>query len=287
MRGDRLDPADESDDVGMTGDARPSDELDAAGKGQENEASSNRFPGSSPALLGAALRIEGVLAYRARVEAVYRQYDLDHGRITAKGPAREAVAFAMRRTEAEDRDRHLSGSVSQRADKALVAQVADSGAALARGGSAPDGLGGTGADRVTRDNGGREFRDDGPYCHVSELKEDEPLTAERLMKSREFTGKSLRGFRDTDNPDFIDDYKRTYDAIGGPTAWATPRLDMARMISQIRRHIYDKDGVDFTVLDLTGASGAQIDEVFKSLDKWASNPEMRPKSRLIILGGSY
>ena len=45
------------------------------------------------------------------------------------------------------------------------------------------------------------------------------------MKSPEFTGKNLRGFKDTDNPDFIDDYKRTYDAVAGPTAWAGLRLN--------------------------------------------------------------
>jgi hypothetical protein len=157
---------------------------------------------------------------------------------------------------------------------------------------------GTRRDPVLRDNSGREFpettagdgalvHDDSPYCPVSELKGDEPPTAERLMKSPEFTGKNLRGFKDTDNPDFIDDYERTYDAVAGPTAWASPRLNMDRMINQIHRHIYDKDGVDFTVLDLTGASGAQIDEIFKSIDKWASNPEMHQKSRVIILGGSY
>ena len=71
------------------------------------------------------------------------------------------------------------------------------------------------------------------------------------MKSPEFTGKNLRGFKDTDNPDYIDDYKRTYDAVAGPMAWASPRLNMARMIGQIQRHIYEKDGIDFTVLDLT------------------------------------
>jgi len=59
------------------------------------------------------------------------------------------------------------------------------------------------------------------------------------------------------------------------------------MLNQIQRHIYDKDGIDFTVLDLTGASGSQIDEVFKSLDKWASNPGMHPKNKLIILGDGY
>jgi hypothetical protein len=178
-----------------------------------------------------------------------------------------------------------------------LAEAADGSASAARGGSGPGGYDGTKRDTGLPDDG-REFRktaagdaalvhDDDPYCPVSELKRDEPPTAERLMKSTEFTGKNLRGFKDTDNPDFIDDYKRTYDAVAGPTAWASPRLNMARMISQIQRHIYDKDGIDFTVLDLTGASGAQIDEVFKSLDKWASNPEMHPKSRLIILGGSY
>lgn len=62
---------------------------------------------------------------------------------------------------------------------------------------------------------------------------------------------------------------------------------MDRMINQIQRHIYEKGGIDFTVLDLTGASGVQIDEVFKSLDKWALDPEMHRKSKLIILGGSY
>jgi hypothetical protein len=154
--------------------------------------------------------------------------------------------------------------------RAQLAEAADGSASAARGGSGPSGQ-----------------HDDDPYCRVSELKGDEPPTAERLMNSPEFTGKNLRGFKDTDNPDFIDDYKRTYDAVAGPTAWATPRLNMSRMISQIQRHIYEKDGIDFTVLDLTGASGAKIDEVFKSLDKWASNPEMHPKSRLIILGGGY
>jgi hypothetical protein len=181
---------------------------------------------------------------------------------------------------------------------ARLAEAGDGSASAAWGGSGPGGRGGTKKDSVLPDDGGREFRkttagdaalghDDDRYCRVSELKGDEPSTAERLMNSPEFTGKNLRGFKDTRNPDYIDDYKRTYDAVAGPAAWATPRLNMSRMISQIHRHIYEKDGLNFTVLDLTGASGAQIDEVFKSLDKWASNPEMHPKSRLIILGGGY
>ena len=298
MRVDRPDPADESSDVGMAGNARPSDQPDAAGKGLEREAGSEGLSGSSPALPDVALASERCLDYRARVDAVYRQYDMDHSHGLPREAERKTAVFAMRRSEGEDRHRHSAGPGSSTNGMARLAADAEGSASAARGGSGPGGRGGTKRDPVLPDDGGREFRrtsagdaarvhDDDPYCSVSELKADEPSTAERLMKSPEFTGKNLRGFKDTDNPDFIDDYKRTYDAVAGPAAWAGPRLNMARMISQIHRHIYEKDGIDFTVLDLTGASGAQIDEVFKSLDKWTSNPEMHAKSRLIILGGGY
>jgi hypothetical protein len=130
--------------------------------------------------------------------------------------------------------------------------------------------------------------DESLYCAVSELKGDEPGTAERLMDSREFNGGTLRGFKDpTGSPDYIDEYKRTYDAVGGPSAWVAPELNMNGMINQIRRHLYQKSGVDFTVMDLTGASSQQVDEVFEGLDMWEGNPAMRPLSKLIILGDDY
>ena len=130
--------------------------------------------------------------------------------------------------------------------------------------------------------------EEGLYCPVSELKGDESGTAMRLMESHEFTGGTLQGFKDpTGNPDYIDEYARTYDAVGGPSAWAAPELKMNDMINQIKRHLYQKAGVDFTVLDLTGASSQQIDEVFENLDKWAANPSMRPLSKLIILGDGF
>lgn len=126
------------------------------------------------------------------------------------------------------------------------------------------------------------------YCPVSELKGDEPGTAQRLMESREFTGGTLKGFKDpTGNPDYIDEYKRKYDAVGGPAAWTAPELNMNGMINQIKRHLYQKAGVDFTVLDLTSASSNQIDEVFENLDKWIADPAMRPLSKLIILGDDF
>jgi hypothetical protein len=130
--------------------------------------------------------------------------------------------------------------------------------------------------------------DESLHCPVSELKGDEPGTAERLMNSGEFNGGTLRGFKDpTGSPDYIDEYKRTYDAVGGPSAWAAPELNMNGMINQIKRHLYQKAGVDFTVLDLTGASSRQIDEVFEGLDMWEGNLAMHPLSKLIILGDDY
>ncbi len=298
MRVDQPDPEDEPDNVGMAGNDRPSDRPDVASNDLEKEESSEGLPGLSPALHDTVLRIERTLAHRAKVEAVYRQYDLEQGNGTIKDPKRETATFAMRRVEAGDPHRHLTGHGSRPAEEARLAEAADGNPSPAKGGSSLGDHRGTSRDPAILDNGGREFHEnvasdaasvheDGLDCPVSELKGDEPRTAERLMKSPDFTGKNLRGFKDTDNPDFIDDYKRTYDAVAGPTAWASPRLNMDRMLNQIQRHIYEKDGVDFTVLDLTGASGAQIDEVFKSLDKWASNPEMHPKSKLIILGGGY
>src|ERR1700680_4261087 len=95
----------------------------------------------------------------ARVGAVYRQYDIDNGHGTAKEPGRETVTFAMRRTEAEDRHRHLTDPESQPTEEARLAEGSDGRASLARSGSTPDGHGGTGGDPVIPDNGSREFRE--------------------------------------------------------------------------------------------------------------------------------
>jgi hypothetical protein len=68
----------------MAGNARRFDDPDANGKDLEREASGVGRPGSPPALPDAALRIEQTLGYRVRVEAVYRQYDIDHGHSTCQ-----------------------------------------------------------------------------------------------------------------------------------------------------------------------------------------------------------
>jgi hypothetical protein len=246
----------------MTSCARPApDTPDATGKDPGRALSGEDLSRSYVAPPDAVLLVERAETYRARVAAVYRQSDIGPGPTQAEENEYRAVTPVIRRIESDASDRHREGPGVHQSDKPRIAGVAAGDAVRARS--------------------------DTQYCPVSELKGDEPATAERLMKAPEFTGKSLRGFKDTDNPDFIDDYRRTYDAVGGPTAWASPRLDMTRMINQIQRHIYDKDGVDFTVVDLTGASSTQAGEIFENLDRWGSDPTMHPKSKIIILGDHF
>jgi hypothetical protein len=254
---DRPDPAD------MTSRARPSpDTPDATGKDPGRALNREGLCRSSVAPPDAALLVERAETYRARVAAVYQQSDIGPDPTQAEKNEYRAVTPLTRRIESDAADHHREDPGDHENVKPRLAGVTADDAVLVRS-------------------------DDSRYCPVSELKGDEPATAERLVQAPEFTGKSLRGFKDTDNPDFIDDYRRTYDAVGGPTAWASPRLDMTRMINQIQRHIYDKDGVDFTVVDLTGASSGQADEIFENLDRWASDPAMHPKSKIIILGDGY
>jgi hypothetical protein len=262
VRIDRPEPADDSDDPDRTSRARPSpDTPDATGKDPGRALSDGGLSRSSAVLPDAAWQVKRAEAYCATVDAVYRRYDIDHGQTRVEKSEHKAVPPATRRIESDAADRHREDPRDHQNGKPRLAGVADDAVLVRSEGS--------------------------PHCPVSELKGDEPATAERLMKDPEFTGKSLRGFKGTDNPDFIDDYRRTYDAVGGPTAWASPRLDMTRMINQIQRHIYDKDGIDFTVVDLTGASSTQAGEVFENLDRWASDPAMHPKSKIIILGDDY
>jgi hypothetical protein len=116
VRVDRPDPADEPGDVGVAGNARRFDEPDA-GKDLERGAIGAGRPGWPPALPDAALRIEQTLAYRARVEAVYRQYDIDYGRSAAKEPERETVTSVRRRVEAEDWHRQLQSARYEPVDR--------------------------------------------------------------------------------------------------------------------------------------------------------------------------
>ena len=97
MRIDRADLADEPDDAHMGRRARSApDDPDAAGKDQGNAVRSDGLPDSSPASANSALRIERAAAYRAAVDAAYRQHAIDHGYARAQEPGRETVTPAMR-----------------------------------------------------------------------------------------------------------------------------------------------------------------------------------------------
>ena len=101
MRVDRPDPAGEPGDDCMAGSARRFDEPGASGRDLEQEARSAGRSGSPPALPDAAFRIGQTLGYRARVEVVFQQHNMDRDHSTAKEPERE-VAFVGRRAEADD-----------------------------------------------------------------------------------------------------------------------------------------------------------------------------------------
>jgi len=173
--------------------------------------------------------------------------------------------------------------------------------AVADGGSTPADLDGRMWDLTVPGNNDHDFyviagqasgvpvlvHNSGGLCDISELKGDEPATARRLMASPEYDGGQLYGYTDTNTPDFVDSRGRIYDAVGGPTAWQSPKLNMGKMLNSIQSHIYLKSGFNYTVLDLTGASSGQIDQVFSALDSWEADPNMTARNQLMILGDGY
>lgn len=111
MRIDQPDPMDEPGDDREAAHDRVADAPDATGKGQDETASVGGLTDAIPALSDSALRVELAKAYRARVDAVFRQYDIDHGHGRAREPEREVVISASHRIEVEVRQRCLTGCV--------------------------------------------------------------------------------------------------------------------------------------------------------------------------------
>ena len=108
MRLDRSELADQPDNAHMARRAGSApDDPDAAGKNRGNAVGGDSPPDSSPVPPDSALRAERAAAYRAAVDAAYRQYAIDHG--NEEKPERETVTPAMRRIAAEDPERHLAG----------------------------------------------------------------------------------------------------------------------------------------------------------------------------------
>jgi hypothetical protein len=110
VRIDRSDPADGAGDVHI---ARrvPSatDSLDATGKDKGTAVDGDGPPDSSPALPDSTLRTERTMAYRAVVDAAYRQYAIDRSDARAEILEREMATPAVSRTDVEDPERYLVG----------------------------------------------------------------------------------------------------------------------------------------------------------------------------------
>jgi hypothetical protein len=110
VRIDRSDLADGPGSAHMARRVRPvPDDPDAAGKDQGKAVGGDGPPDSACASPDSALRVQQAAAYRAAVDAAYRQYAIDHGYARVEKPERETVAPAMRRTETEDPERHPVG----------------------------------------------------------------------------------------------------------------------------------------------------------------------------------
>jgi hypothetical protein len=119
VRIDRSDQADEPRDARMALAARLTpDDPDAAGKELGKAAGGDSLPDSSPGSVDSDLRVEGVAAYRATVDAAYRQYAMDHGYARAEELEREhdanGTGYATIGTAAADVQTGARGPASRR-----------------------------------------------------------------------------------------------------------------------------------------------------------------------------
>jgi Novel toxin 21 len=125
VRIDRSDPADRPGDDHMARHAPLSpDDPSAAGKDRSKTVTSDGPPDSSPAHPGSALRTERT-AYRADVDAVYRQYAIDHGHARVEKLKNEPATPSMRRIEAEDPEPQMVGLDDRPKDKGRMVEAAD------------------------------------------------------------------------------------------------------------------------------------------------------------------
>jgi hypothetical protein len=125
VRIDRPDPADTPGDDHVARHAPlPLDDPGAAGKDRGKAVSSDGPPDSSPAHPDSALRTERI-AYRVGVDAVYRQYAIDHGHARVVKLENEPATPSTRRIGAEDPEPQMLGLDDQPKDKGRIAEVAD------------------------------------------------------------------------------------------------------------------------------------------------------------------
>ena len=106
---------------------------------------------------------------------------------------------------------------------------------------------------------------------ATQLSADELATGQRLEAR---LGKSLKESTHV-GADYVDDFGRSYDALGG---FDPKFFNEKSFLRQIEKHLLKSN--DFTVIDLTGFSQAQIDVVRRHLST------LRPEQlkRIIQIG---
>lgn len=125
MRIDRSDPADGSgDDSETRWPQLTPDNPDTASKDRGKAVSDGGPPDSSSARPDTSTRTERTVAYRAVVDAAYRQYAFDHSNARAETPERETASPAVSRTNVEDPERQLVGLADRLKDKGEPAEAA-------------------------------------------------------------------------------------------------------------------------------------------------------------------
>lgn len=124
MRIDRSDPADGPGDVHAARRARSAtDDLDATGKDKATAVDGDGPPDASPAHPDSTLRTERTMAYRAVVDAAYRQYAIDRSDARADTLERETAPPAVSRTDVEDPESYLVGLADRLKGKGQPAEA--------------------------------------------------------------------------------------------------------------------------------------------------------------------
>jgi RHS repeat-associated protein len=112
---------------------------------------------------------------------------------------------------------------------------------------------------------------------ATRLSDAEKATAGLLVLDSSYTGGKLSESADVAY-DFVDQYGRTYDALGQPKAYKY--WSQREFLNALDGHVR-KQGLDFTVLDLSGANSSQLDAIFSHID------QMTPaqQASIVIVGG--
>lgn len=138
MQIDRSDPTDEPGDAIAVhrGESAP-DNPGVASKGSGEVGDSDNLRDSSPTRPGLTSRAEQIAAHHALINAVCRQYGIDHEHARAEKPGCETAPPGMPRAEAEDPE-ELNDHLEVRGGKTEVGEWRRVDALQAPGGDVPD-----------------------------------------------------------------------------------------------------------------------------------------------------